>query len=260
MRRKKTEDTSDPAKFWPIPGVDGEPYPPLVQEALDLVAKETLRRKRAECTHENRVFITGASRDRYSPIRYRRACRDCHLVVRCEHPEHALTLVKSRYSRYSGGYVKASECRCGEIVARRAEPVRRTVIYGFDYERHEEPPRQTGTTWLKTEEQERQERRTDVHVARQVQRASERLPLTLSVDKVYSTKAGAFESALLKALERDLQEITERTKHHGEGALARSSEAYVLRKANGEAVIQVTGDDRAPDLSWVRTMNGRKQL
>jgi hypothetical protein len=283
MRRKKDPQTqpADPAKFWPVPGVDGEPYSPLVQEALDLVAKETLRRKRAECTHTNRKFITGSGQDRYgSRIRYRRACRDCHLVVTCEHPEDAQHRERVKHIG-NGSFIEFLECRCGETIAKRVELKRRTEIYGVPYERREEPTRRTGTAWLKTEEEERREARTDRMVSRQIRRASTQLPLMITTDGDPGTKPGALERAITRAVERDLQESTQvdrvrrvsnwdkevrrvqellnEAQRYSEGAMARSTETYILRKANGEAVLHVT-EDRAPDLSWVRTMNGKQQL
>lgn len=205
MKRKKTEET--PAKFWPVPGVDGEPYPPRVQEALDLVAKETLRRKRLECKHETRIFVSAASYDYGKTLRYQRACRDCHTPLNCEHPDNGL---RRRSVEYNGGgsFLEYWECNCGELIARRVC----------------EPTRQTGTDWLKTAEQER---RTDRHVSRQIRRVAER---------------------------------AERLQPYARGALASSTEMFVLQNANGEAVLVVPADDRAPDLSWVRTMNGRKKL
>lgn len=280
MKRKKTEETPQSKDFWPVPGVDGEPYPPLVQDALDRVAKETLRRKRAECSHKNRKFITGTGQDRYgSRIRYRRACRDCHLVVDCEHPENAQHRERVKHIG-DGSFLEYWECRCGKMLAKPLEPRVRTLNFGFDYTR-QDPPRQTGTAWLKTEEQERQETRTDRMLSRQIRRASTQLPLMVTTDGDPGTKPGALERAITRAVERDLQESTqvdrvrrvsswdkevsrvrkllEEAERYNEGILARSAETYILRKANGEAVLHVT-EDRAPDLSWVRTMNGRTKL
>lgn len=222
MKRKKMEETPESKDFWPVPGVDGEPYPPLVQDALDLVEKETLRRKRAECTHANRKFITGSGQDRYGMrIGYRRACRDCGLVVSCEHPEYAQRRDSVKYIG-PGSYVEFWDCRCGERIAKRLKPERKT-----------------GTDWLKTAEEERREARRDGMVSRQIRRAAER----------------GFSD-----LDRDLQECLERGPYR-QGALAHNTESFVLRNANGEMVLQMSEEeDRAPDLSWVRTMNGRKYL
>lgn len=217
MRRKKDPQNQpiDPAKFWPVPGVDGEPYPPRVQEALDLVAKETLRRKRAECSHADRMFITGSGQDRYgSRIRYRRACRDCHLVVTCEHPQDAQRRERVKHIG-DGSFVEFLECRCGEMIAKRVEPKRRTEIYGFPYERREESPRRSDTAWLKTEEQERREARTDRMVSRQLKRA----------------------------IERDLQEQIRWTRSYQQGAMARSADNYVIRNAKGEVQYTWTETD-----------------
>lgn len=197
MKRKKTEES--PAEFWPIPGVDGEPYPPLVQEALDLVAKETFRRKRMECKHLDRKFITGAS-----GVNYRRACRDCHLVVDCEHPEEAQRRQSVRYIG-DGVFLEYRECRCGKLIARRVP----------------EHTRQTGTEWLKTAEQERRE---DRRVSRQLRR---------------------------------LQEETARLRPYTKGTMITSGEVFLVHNARGEPVVMVPAEDRAPDLSWVRTMQGR---
>lgn len=273
MKRKKTEETPKSKDFWPVPGVDGEPYPPLVQDALDRVAKETLRRKRAECSHKNRKFITGTGQDRYgSRIRYRRACRDCHLVVDCEHPENAQHRERVKHIG-DGSFLEYWECRCGKMLAKPVGPRVRTPNFGFDYTR-QDPPRQTGTAWLKTEEQERQEIRTDRMVSRQIRRAAERgisdpdspaavLPLMVSLDHDPGRKPGAVEGAVLKALDRDLQALQrdmDQQRRYSEGAMAQNTESYILRKANGEVVLSVTEPDRASDLSWVRTMNGRTKL
>jgi hypothetical protein len=198
MKRKKTEEPS-PAKFWPVPGVDGEPYPPHVQEALDLVEKETLRRKRAECTHEHKIFITGKS-DRYSRVTYQRACRECHLVVKCEHPEKAQHLVEVRYE-HSGSFLEFRECRCGDMLFSRKhvkappQQTRRTPAYGFTYERKEQPRRE-----------------------RQIQRVS--------------------SSAWDYEVQR-VQKLLEQSQRYNHGALSRSSETYLLRKANGEAALMM---------------------
>lgn len=80
MRRKKVQETTDdPAKFWPIPGVDDEPYPPRVQEALDLVEKETRRRKIQECKHEGRFpsQVHPGWEGLHSRPYHVCACRDC---------------------------------------------------------------------------------------------------------------------------------------------------------------------------------------
>lgn len=251
MRRKKDPQTqpADPAKFWPVPGVDGEPYPPLVQEALDLVAKETKRLKIRECKHEGRYPTTrfdGPHRRSHHVC----ACRDCGA--------DRIACIPNQECDYSR---------------------RRTPNYGFPYERREE--RRTGTAWLKTEEQERREARTDRMVSRQIRRASTRLPLMITTDGDPGTKPGALERAITRAVERDLQESTEvdrvrrvsswdkeirrvqalleEAERYSEGAMSRDAETYILRNANGEMVLRVT-EDRAPDLSWVRTMNGRQQL
>ncbi len=225
MRRKKDPQTqpADPAKFWPVPGVDGEPYPPLVQEALDLVEKETLRRKRASCSHTDRMFITGTRNDYYGPrLKYRRACRDCHLVVECEHPEEAQRRERVRYHS-PGNFVEFLECRCGETIAKRHQPTK--------------PKRQTGTAWLKTEEQERREARTDRMVSRQLKRASDAIPVMLKLDHDPGTKPGAVERAMLRSIEMDLQERlreTRWTRSYQQGAMARSADNYVIRNAKGE--------------------------
>lgn len=248
MRRKKDPQNQpvDPAKFWPVPGVDGEPYPPRVQEALDLVEKETLRHKRAECSHADRMFITGSGQDRYgSRIRYRRACRDCHLVVECEHPQDAQRRERVKHIG-DGSFVEFLECRCGEMIAKRVEPKRRTEIYGFPYERREEPQRQTGTAWLKTEEQERREARTDRMVSRQLKRASDAIPVMLKLDHDPGTKPGAVERAMLRSIEMDLQERlreTRWTRSYQQGAMVRSADNYVIRNAKGEVQYTWTETD-----------------
>lgn len=211
MKRKKTEETPEPAKFWPVPGVDGEPYPPLVQEALDLVAKETKRLKIRECSHEDRYPTTGFS------AFYGIHAEDYHVCACRACGADRISCLPSR------------ECD-PEIREARQRMGLRTPVYGFPYER-QDPPRQTGTDWLKTAEEERRERRTDRHVSRQIQRVTEKL-------------------------DRDLQAL----QPYAKGALASSTEMFVLQNANGEAVLVVPADDRAPDLSWVRTMNGRKTL
>lgn len=225
MRRKKDPQNQpvDPAKFWPVPGVDGEPYPPRVQEALDMVAKETLRRKRAECTHENRKFISGSGQDRYSSrVRYRRACQDCHLVVECEHPKEAQHRERVRYQS-PGNFVEFWECRCGETFAKRSEPRMRTPNYGFDYEH--------------------QESRTDRMVSRQIKRASDSIPIMLKLDHDPGTKPGAMERAILGAMERDLQERVRWTRSYSRGAMARDTNNYVMRNAKGDEVFTWTETD-----------------
>ncbi len=209
MKRKKTEETPpDPAKFWPVPGVDGEPYPPLVQEALDLVEKETRRRKIRECEHQGR-YPTQRYLYRYGDYEHECGCRDCG-------------------ARGSGeiACLRSRECN-PEIQEARRRMGLRTPVYGFSYERPD-PPRQTGTAWLKTAEEEGRERRTDRHVSRQIQRVS---------------------SAWNQEVQR-VQELLEEAERYGQGELARSSEAFILRKANGEVVLQVTEEDRSPDLEW----------
>ena len=256
MRRKKDPQTQpvDPAKFWPVPGVDGEPYPPRVQEALDLIAAETKRLKIRECKHEGRypTHVTPGWEGLHSRPYHVCACRDCGA--------ERIACIPNQECDYSR---------------------RRTPNYGFPYERREAPPRRTGTDWLKTEEQEQREARTDRMVSRQIRRASTRLPLMITTDGDPGTKPGALERAITRAVERDLQESTQvdrvrrvsswdkevrrvqellnEAERYSEGAMARSAETYILRKANGEMVLQVT-EDRAPDLSWVRTMNGKQQL
>lgn len=228
MRRKKDPQNHpvDPAKFWPVPGVDGEPYPPQVQEALDLVEKETLRRKRAECTHTNRKFITGSGQDRYgSRIRYRRACRDCHLVVECEHPKDAQHRERVKHIG-NGNFIEFLECRCGHMIAKRVEL-----------------KRQTGTAWLKTEEQERREARTDRMVSRQIKRASEVLPIALELDHDPGTKPGAMERAMLRGMERDLQGRIRWTRSYQQGAMALSMDTHVVRNMKGEELFTWTETD-----------------
>ena len=138
MRRKKVQETTDdPAKFWPVPGVDGEPYPPRVQEALDLVEKETRRRKRAECEHKNRRFQATAAYYYYyysGDTGYRRKCLDCGADVACEHPESAQRRESVRQVRF-GKFREEWKCRCGHRTYRdldtgshsRALPVMVTV-------------------------------------------------------------------------------------------------------------------------------------
>lgn len=48
MRRRRPRANGE--DFWPVEGID-YPYPAHVQEALDLVERETLRLKRANCDH-----------------------------------------------------------------------------------------------------------------------------------------------------------------------------------------------------------------
>lgn len=137
MKRKKTEGTPKPeksAKFWPVPGVDGEPYPPLVQEALDLVEKETRRRKISECKHEGRYPAVGFV-PHYNESIHVCACRSCG----AKGPKDIACLP----SRQCDPEVREYRKRAGL----------QTPAYGFPYEQ--------GTP-----------RRTDRHVSRQVQRAS----------------------------------------------------------------------------------------
>jgi hypothetical protein len=175
MKRKKTEET--PAKFWPVPGVDGEPYPPLVQEALDLVAKETKRLKIRECEHKGRYpsQVNPGWEGLHSRPYHVCACRDCGADrIAC---------------------LPAEECDYSR---------RRTPSYGFPYERRE-----------------------DRHVSRQLRR---------------------------------LQEETTRLQPYARGTLVTSGEVFLVRNALGEPVVMVPAENRAPDLSWVRTMQGRKNL
>ncbi len=219
MKRKKTEETpkpEKPAKFWPVPGVDGEPYPPLVQEALDLVEKETRRRKIRECKHEGR-YPSQRYLYQYGGYEHECGCRSCGA---------------------KGGEIaclRDNECN-PEVQEARKRMGLRTPAYGFPFEQG--PPRQTGTAWLKTEEQERRERRTDRHVSRQIQRVS------------------AWDREV-----RRVHELLEESRRITEGELARSAEGFILRNANGEMVLHVTdNEDRGPDLEWIRTMDGRKRL
>lgn len=136
------------------------------------------------------------------------------------------------------------------------------------------PKRQTGTDWLKTDEEERRQARTDRMVSRQIRRAAKRgisdpdspsavLPLMVTLDHDPGRKPGAVEGAVLKALDRDLQKLQrdmDQQRRYSEGAMSQSTESYILRKANGEMVINVTEPDRAPDLTWIRTMDGRRIL
>lgn len=240
MKRKKTEEA--PAKFWPVPGVDGEPYPPLVQEALDLVEKETLRRKRAECKHLNRRFqAAGRSDHGYGPFRYDRVCEDCGKRLSCEHPDNGLRRKRVEFIR-NVSFLEFWECNCGEMIARRVP----------------EPTRQTGTDWLKTAEEERQtERRMSRHMKRTAEHAIS------DPDSPYAVLP------LMASLRRDIQEIreeAERLKPYAPGALRTSADAgdvFVLRNAKGEAVIMTPKEDdwysHESDMSWIRT-NGRMQL
>lgn len=252
MKRKKTEESTDPTKFWPIPGVDGEPYAPRVQEALDLVAKETLRRKRAECTHTDRMWITGGREHRYENLQYRRACRDCHLVVTCEHPENG------RRAKYARGDMVFSECRCGKLIASRPEvkPRMQTPVYGFEYER------KTGTAWLKTEDEERREARTDRMMSRQINRASTRLPIMVSLPRDPGTKPGALERAMRESARREPGAMRRSVKPTTEELdRERVRQRNLARQALQAKLPQVITDpDRAPDLTWVRTMSGKQIL
>lgn len=257
MKRKKMEATPESKDFWPIPGVDGEPYPPLVQDALDLVEKETLRRKRAECKHEDRKWITGTVQGYYSSrTQYRRACRDCHLVVPCEHPEEATYRRAIKYIS-AGRYMEFWDCRCGHTTAKYHEPKKpeepklRTPVYGFDYERH-----------------------PDAMVSRKLNRA---------IERAQPYDQGALRRSINRtAEERDWERIQRRntarraaqkglpqvlSNPEGEPLFmtgSSDSEAHVLRNNLGASIMVVggggDGEDRAPDLSWVRTMNGRQQL
>lgn len=220
MKRKKMEATPESKDFWPIPGVDGEPYPPLVQEALDRVAKETLRRKRAECTHEDLMWIAGGREHRYGDLGYRRACRDCHLVVPCEHPEDGQYRRAVKYIS-AGRFMEFSDCRCGHTTAKYHEPKKpeepklRTPVYGFDYAS-----------------------RPDAMVSRQLKRA---------VERAQPYDQGALRRSINRtAEERDWERIRQRN-------LARRALQAKLPQV-------ITDPDRAPDLTWVRTMSGKEQL
>lgn len=200
MKRKKTEEGTPkpekPAKFWPVPGVDGEPYPPLVQEALDLVEKETRRWKIRECKHEDR-YPTQRYLYHYGGYEHECGCRACGA---------------------KGGEIaclRDNECN-PEVREARKRMGLRTPAYGFAYER-QDPPRQTGTAWLKTEEQERRERRTDRHVSHQIQRASVRTNLNAERKRL-----------------QDLLEEAQKLNPYGEG---------VLRNARGDVVFQSPDDD-----------------
>lgn len=134
MKRKKTEDSTDPAKFWPVPGVDGEPYPPRVQEALDLVEKETRRQKIRECEHPNR-YPTYQYWTYSGEYTHECACRDCGAKGRQE--------IRCIPSRECNPEVKEARQRMGL----------RTPAYGFAYERREQPrwerqiQRASGSAW-----------------------------------------------------------------------------------------------------------------
>jgi len=221
MKRKKTEEA--PAKFWPVPGVDGEPYPPLVQEALDLVEKETLRRKRAECKHLNRRFqAAGRSDHGYGPFRYDRVCEDCGKRLSCEHPDNGLRRKRVEFIR-NASFLEFWECNCGEMIARRVP----------------EPTRQTGTDWLKTAEEERREQkgmRTPNYgfPYERCEPPASLLPLMVTAS-VPKNEPGAFESAVFRALQKDMERM--------------KADLQEARRYEHES-----------DMSWIRTMNGRTQL
>lgn len=234
MKRKKTEET--PEEFWPVPGVDGEPYPPRVQEALDLVAKETLRRKRAECQHLNRTFKSrGRSDYGYGEFRYDRVCEECGLIVSCEHPENGLHRANVRYT--GSGFLEYWKCNCGELIA-RCIPDR---------------PRQTRTEWLKTEEQERRE-------ARQLKQAAER---RTPHERGALRKSVAVSSAELDRERIRQRNLVRRAARQSLPSVLSDPEGeslLLLRNALGEPVVMVPTEDRAPDLGWVRTMQGKERL
>jgi hypothetical protein len=241
MKRKKTKEETEP-KFWPIPGVDGEPYPPLVQEALDLVEKETLRRKRTECKHLNRRFqAAGRSDHGYGRFRYDRMCEDCGMRVSCEHPDDGLR--RQRVEHVGGGsFLEFWECNCGKMIARRVP----------------ERTRQTGTDWLKTADQERRELKRDRRIARQISQAAE--------DAVSDSSSPAALLPIMGELERDIRALKEEAdwlQPYGKGTLLTSGEVFMVHNAKGEAVIMVPKDDQyshESDMSWIRTMNGRTKL
>lgn len=217
MKWKKVEgENPESSGFWPVPGVDGEPYPPRVQDALDLIAEETKRREIRECKHEGR-FPTTRFDGPHRRSHHVCACRDCGA--------DRIACIPNQECDYSR---------------------RRTPNYGFEYERREEPQRRTDTAWLKTEEQERREARTDRMVSRQLKRASDSIPVMLKLDHDPGTKPGAMERALLRSIEMDLQERlreTRWTRSYQQGAMARSADNYVIRNAKGEVQYTWTETD-----------------
>lgn len=118
--RPAQEAGTSSTNFWPVPGVDGEPYPLLVQEALDLVAAETKRRKIQECAHEGRYPATGYATGFYSSEEYH--------VCKCR------TCGADRIS-----CLVSLECDPQLDEARQRLGLR-TRNYGFDYAR-QDPPR-----------------------------------------------------------------------------------------------------------------------
>lgn len=124
MKRRTREDvpTTNDQDFWPIPGVDGVPYPEDVQAALDLVAAETKRRLQLHCEHPRRRSEMRLLRDYQR--RHVCMCDVCDLEVPC---------IPTQYW----------ECREHPVRARRGWSGIRTRAYGFPYEAAEESGRQT---------------------------------------------------------------------------------------------------------------------
>ena len=212
MKRKKMEgETPESPGFWPVPGVDGEPYPPRVQDALDLIAEETKRLKIRECKHEGRFpsQVHPGWEGLHSRPYHVCACRDCGAErIAC------LTDWECDYSR------------------------RRTPNYGFEYERREEPQPRTDTAWLKTREQKQREARMDLMVARQIKRAAERM-------RPYE------EGALRKSITPSPEELDRE----------RVRQRNLARRAARDGLPNViTNPDQAPDLTWIRTMSGKRVL
>lgn len=118
--RPAQEAGTSSTNFWPVPGIDGEPYPPLVQEALDLVAAETKRRKIQECAHEGRYPATGYTTGYYSSEEYHVCkCRTC-----------GADRIKCLPSDECDPVIREARTRLGL----------RTLSYEFDYAR-QDPPR-----------------------------------------------------------------------------------------------------------------------
>lgn len=132
MKRRTREDvpTTNDQDFWPIPGVDGVPYPEAVQASLDLVAAETKRRLQLQCEHPRRRAEMRLLRD------YQR-----RHVCMCDVCDSDVPCIPTEYW----------ECKEHRVRARRGWSGIRTAAYGFPYEAAEESgrPSQSARPYLK---------------------------------------------------------------------------------------------------------------
>jgi hypothetical protein len=176
MRRKKDPQTQpvDPAKFWPVPGVDGEPYPPRVQEALDLVEKETKRLKIRECKHEGRFpsQVHPGWEGLHSRPYHVCACRDCGAERIACVPNQECDYSKRRTPNYGFSYERR-EARTDRMVSRQIKRASETipVMLKLDHDPGTKPGAME-RAMLRAMERDLQDRLRETHWTRSYQQGA----------------------------------------------------------------------------------------